>query len=370
MWVPIFLSLFPLGLYVYFRCLDLTQVRYQRYPDTDTFALVSSFPLWSRGFLAGDRPFVVPLCYKIFHGDHPRLIQFQILASTLCWGLLAFSAAWQARNAWFRPLIVLVVLAFGLHPNITAWDGDLLSESLSFSLTALLIAVFLFLLDAWTWTRIIGVILAGLLWAFCRDTNAFLLLPLSVFLAITAVSSRTGKCLTLSLAFLVGFLFSNISADLGRRWCEPLLNVFSQRILADPVSRDFFARRGMPVNDALMNRAGKWKHSDDYAYYKDPDLAAFRTWYFKHGKSCYVQFLLSHPVAAIRDVCRNRDDLLSIGPPYYYHTGYTAPYARWVRLFFPAGSWTLLIWLGGVLTAGCLLWGDMPVCPHGSCHSC
>jgi len=67
----------------------------------------------------------------------------------------------------------------------------------------------------------------------------------------------------------------------------------------------------MPVNAALMKRAGKGVERDSAAYFTDVSLSEFRQWAKSHGKVTYIKWLLYHPAYSIIEPLRDLPAILS-----------------------------------------------------------
>ena len=94
-----------------------------------------------------------------------------------------------ALAASLRPRVAKAIalwLAFGLSlcNPITQWDYALMSESISLSLLALVVAGTLFAVQRPSWVSLALVLLAGFAWAMTRDTNAYAALVAAPALAV------------------------------------------------------------------------------------------------------------------------------------------------------------------------------------------
>ena len=276
--------------------------------DTSVFIEIAKAPVFSAGFLAGLRPPVVPLFYKIFGINQQLIIGPQTVVAAFAWGALAWSLSKSLRTPLVRVLGVSVILAFSFTAHLILWDIYLLSESLFFSLMAMHIAAWLWFARERGRAQTVMVILTGALWALTRDTGAYVLLMLALFLLLSilvrkgwmrrrgmqSVGSNAQRA-AIAAAFLFVFGLSWASASVGERWLFPFLNVLSVRVLPDDAALNFFAARGMPVSPALLRMEGKWASGEDWAFYRSPELEEFRGWTRAHAKRVYFQFLLSRP---------------------------------------------------------------------------
>jgi hypothetical protein len=77
-----------------------------------------------------------------------------------------------------------MILLFSLSAYIIMWDAQILSELISISLMALLIAVWLWLAGAWQWYKVVSLVAIPFFWVFTRDTNAYTILMIAGILVI------------------------------------------------------------------------------------------------------------------------------------------------------------------------------------------
>jgi hypothetical protein len=244
------------GAYVFFRAGSFTGIA-DRLSDTPGYERTAAAPIWSLRFLAGERGFTVPLVYKIVTGAHARIV-VQLVISIVAWLFLAAVVALVVRRRWVRWLGFLLVLAFSLTTPIILWDTLLLSESLTFSLLAAFVAAWLLVLDAPSWPKAWLVLVIGLLWAFARDTNAYVVLFIGVVAAFTLLDARRRA---LKLALVAGclavFALATASADHGQRWVQPLADVLTYRVQTSHGLAAYLASHGISEFPQLPNPAGQ-----------------------------------------------------------------------------------------------------------------
>jgi hypothetical protein len=285
------------------RALNLSEAvqRVKSTADTTSYVRISNEPIFDSQFLAAARPFVFPLLLKLFGGEPEKAVWAQGLFSILSWGTLAWAVASSLHFYLLKLAGFVLILLLSLYRYIMGWDSVLLTESLSLSLMALFIAGWLWLLQGWRWQKALFVLIIGFFWAFCRDTNAWVVLMIAVFLLVLVVLRQINRnYLFVSMSFMILFLLSNLSADSGGRWIFPFQNVLGRRILPDAQAVAFFVSCGMPVSPELTQLAGEFASGQDRAFYNDPALEDYRVWLHQRGKSCYVQWLLSDPLESIR----------------------------------------------------------------------
>jgi hypothetical protein len=103
------------------------------------------FGYWPDTLLGSSVRTILPVgFFRIFQTDNERMIA-QGLVSIAAWCFLLYGIdRWSARFAAYsatRLLLVSVVFVFGLSPQITSWNKIIYSESLSISLTVVLLSI-------------------------------------------------------------------------------------------------------------------------------------------------------------------------------------------------------------------------------------
>ncbi len=281
--------------------------------DTGVYTMMGSAPLFSKTMLAGLRPPVVPLLYKIFSNNYYAIIMFQTIISMLAWMLLAIVVSRYMQRRCIRIVALLLINGMGMTQPIGVWDGALMSESINISLIVAFIAAVLLYFKRPKRLRFVFVLLVTTFCALCRESNIWVLLALAATAAAVGVYNKHRRLIIWSCAVAVMFLLNNRLSDIGQRWVFPVLNVISQRVLPNPERSAAFEDYGMPVSNALMNMSGKWASSDDYAYYNNPELDGFRKWLFKRGKNAYIRWLLVHPAVALGEPIAHINQMVITG---------------------------------------------------------
>jgi D-3-phosphoglycerate dehydrogenase len=274
---------------------------------------ISKEPIFDSKFLAGSRPLIFPLVLKLFGNNEEAVVWAQGMFSILSWGLLAVAVASSLHLTFLRIIAFGMILVLSFYRYVIAWDSVLLTESVSLSLMALFLASWLWLVKSWRWHKVALLSFVTLLWTFSRDTNAWVVFMVALFLLVLVVLRQIDKkYLVPAIAFVGMFLLSNLSADHGDRWVFPFQNILGRRILSDTQAVNFFANCGMPVSPSLMERAGGYANSSDRAFYEDSALEGYRVWLHENGKSCYVKWLLTNPLESVRRPIAEFDSLVSM----------------------------------------------------------
>ena len=283
-------------------------------PDTQGYLEVASHPIFSIEFLAGGRPWTVPLLWKLLPDADTWRSKAQFLISAGSWSVLAAAVGQCVRGGRFRYVAFGAVLLFSMSTSVIQWDTIMLSESISISLTALVLAAWLELVRAPRPRAIAALLAVSLLWVFTRDSNGVLaLLLVPVALAGVVWPGPLGRIWPAVLAsgllaiFAASLLATGTGAAQVRREERPILHVIGGRVLVNPSERSFFRAHGMPAptpyavaqRKALAGIAAGQLPSD-------PRTDAFIEWSRKHGRSVLAQYLLRHPLRTIKAALINR----------------------------------------------------------------
>ncbi|MBF0550857.1 MAG: hypothetical protein HQK60_10010 [Deltaproteobacteria bacterium] len=319
-------------------------------------------------FYFGSRPPTIPLFYHMLNSNPKAITIFQTLLCMGAWSMLGLTMAGAVKNWLLKALMVGSVAGLALLPDIQLWNTVILSESISYSLFAILCSLMFIMTTCDNRPRYLVAVtgIAGVLFGSAKDTNAYLGLFVGlVMILIFVLSLKKGTklnigALLLGFLFASTFLFSNYSADHvdlnpdNNRWEFSFFNIMGKRILVDDNLLAHFKQCGMPVNDALIRRTDKWVYEDSSAFYTDPELKKFRVWVKQSGKSCYANYLIRHPDYAFKRLFIMKDWILHIEPTIDLIGVYASkPY----KLDSFAKSITLhkKAWLNGLLLTGSLL---------------
>jgi hypothetical protein len=241
-----------------------------RVSDTPGYEHTAHASLLSWSFFAGQRPFTVPLLYRLEGDDQMRIVA-QLLFSIVCWLGLAWAVSLSLRWRRLAPWAALVVLLFSLTPAVVMWDTLLLSESVTLSLFALGTAVALLLVRRPGWDSVAAFLAVAGLWVFARDSNAYVAACCGVvaLLLLLRRGFRREK-LAVGLGCLVLAGAGIASANHGNRWWAPMWDVWTQRIEKSPSALAYFKAR-----------------------------AHGRNWFDTQARSIYASYLLAHPLDAL-----------------------------------------------------------------------
>ena len=258
------------GLYLFVRAGSFAYTPV-RVTDTPTYEQVSVVSLLSADFWAGARPFTLPMLWKLFGDDHVRIVAHLAL-SIGAWVALAAAVATATRQKLVRRLAFSLVLLFSATTEIILWDPLLLSESVSLSLSALLVAAWIWFVRVPGWPTVAAVLVATLVWAFVRDSHAYVILFVAVAV-LASLAFRSGKSHKAALAAgsVVIALLSMASANEGFRWYQPMRDILLNRVAADRGMEGYFEARLGP----------NWRDAD--------------------ARRVYARYLLAHPAYTFGD---------------------------------------------------------------------
>jgi hypothetical protein len=292
------------------------------WPDSGVYLHITNQRLLSEGFFAGWRPWTVPLFYKVFPDSDTARAAGQLVVSISCWLALAAAAAWNVRRPRFQVVAFCLVLLFSLSVWITQWDRVILSESLTLSLGAAVLAAWLALFRApglWTIAAVLG---TTLLWAFTRDTVAYMaLFTLPFVLAWVAFPGRRRGRIALAAglaAIFAASILAQSSTTAAPRRQGPLLNVIGARVLTNDHELRYFREHGMPLPDQVYARAGSRLGSGalrpDRPLASDPSVAGFLEWVREDGRETLAAYLATHPYRAVEPVVEDAERVLATEP--------------------------------------------------------
>ncbi|MDD2921743.1 MAG: hypothetical protein PHQ36_05590 [Anaerolineales bacterium] len=280
-------------------------------PDTPSYVGSSAAPLFSWQAFTGERLFTTNLLYKlipdskcvdapfsapalkkeIFREIQPcftKIVVFQNILALIGWCALAWSVARRLRRPLFKTLAAALILLFGFTPQIAEWDSVLSSETISFSMFALALALLTEIIfrllgredenrPAQTSLLIAAWLAVFTLWIFIRDAHlSAIAITLIVFSPLIFVKRiRRNKIFAALAILLIGFfLLGSAASRQSVRQQTPLGNAFNAYIFPHPARVEYFKERGMPG---------------------DTSSAEYKTWFQKHAAASYLKFLLAHP---------------------------------------------------------------------------
>lgn len=272
--------------------------------DTKSYIEASQVPLFSSEILTGRRLLTTNLIYKVFEpqegyeilangslGTTRRVIQpgfngiviLQLALSILGWGLLSIIFAEYIKNPLMKIVMAFTILLFAFTPQMADWDSILMSESLTFSIFALEVAIFVklaFLLfknpnqNVTVWIVIWGIV--HFFWTFIRDTNLFTSIVTIGLVGglLFLVKYRKNKYLYGTLLFLIGvFIFGIYTSGNSVRSQVQIINIYADDLLSSPLRTEILKEMGMP----------------------EPYTPEYNEWFPENSTKTLIRFMLMHP---------------------------------------------------------------------------
>jgi hypothetical protein len=349
--------------------------------DTEAYLRISQESVTDIKFWGDARPFVFPLLLKISEQDVSTAATLHLGFSILAWGFLALTISASLRSPYLTLPSFGLILALSLTRHLASWDYVMMTESLSVSWFALFLALGIWLAQGWQVYKVVLLIITAFFLAFTRDTNAYLLLMLAGMLTL-AILFRWLKprALILITFFILIFFLNNYTSDIGRRWIFPLNNIVGMRILVNHEALDYFKSCGMPASPELLALANTFANGQDRAFYEDPALKDYRLWLRENGKSCYMEWLLVHPIQSLTDALNQFESLIRFDKlDTFFARQYDPVIPYYLEAFIYPVKFIPLLWI--ILTLAALLavwrrawktnslWGIyvllcLPILPH------
>ena len=296
--------------------------------DGHIWTRLSHYPFLSSQFWFASRPFTFPLVYKVLGPSDVAVIWFQTFLAIFAWTLLASSLA-RLFDGAKSLLTFALVLLLSLTTPVHAWDIIVRSESTGISLLVICIASSVNFAHpaalaqprkrrTWMWLAIAS----GILAAFDRESNAYVLPLLAAFVVLASSAgargsdeatgieperrTRTARHSTRAWMLAAALLLTSVAAQLdmqaSHRYVFPLTNVIFQRVLTDASKLRYFEEcAGMPSSNALLRYRRKWASSDNRSAFHAADMSDFRNWMDAEGYGAYQKYLLSHLGATARE---------------------------------------------------------------------
>jgi len=290
------------------------------YNDTPSYLETSSFSLNDIHIWAGKRPFTVPLFYKLigytlanFQDQNAmnRVAGVQGLISILSWTILAGSFSMVIKDRFVKVIGFATLLLLGTSIDITSWDKEMLTESISTSFLVVFLATIIIAGLLWDQKRPISawiqffmvsaILMTGIFYSFARDQNAYFILFMGALMVFGVAFVRIRmhplffSYLVVMTGFLSVFILQNTSANLGRRFEGAIKHIISDRIVPSLGNLDYYIQQGMPFDDTVARMAsGDFHHG--VIPYSSNAMPQFLKWVSTHGKTVTMKFLLSHPL--------------------------------------------------------------------------
>jgi hypothetical protein len=270
--------------------------RMKQTDDTPSYMRASNFDFWdTRAFR---RAPTYPLVISVFQGNLRTVTIFQLAMSIVAWSWFSFVIFKLFHIKLFSILGLAGVLVFSLNKHIIGWDNVIQTESLSISFMVILLGLWLYLMQyPQKFLPFILMVFFGALWAFLRDTNAYVILMFGLLTLIaTTVKKLPKQYVFLAAAYMLIFAINYSTFVTGQRWVYSFQNILAKNILSNTEALDFFEKCGMPTTQPLLDFARARSTIINESLSRDPEFESYRLWRDKDGRACYTQWLLSNPL--------------------------------------------------------------------------
>ena len=239
-----------------------------------------------------------------------QIVFQQAIFAIFCWSLLAFSFARHLSNPFLKVFSVVFILLFALAPQLTDWDSVLSSESLSFSISALILALLIEMAFWFSKSEKVqwkGILIGGLwivsliVFVFVRDSNLYFI-PIALILAIPLLVSKKSRSMRIFLItgvlLMAGlFIFGSATARASTRWQDSIRHMYEDFIYPYPARMEFFNKSGMP-------EPGSQEHAE---------------WFQRMAPGTFVRFLVSYPGFTITTLVDGFETMFSENMQPYFH---------------------------------------------------
>jgi hypothetical protein len=303
---------------------------YDSYPDSHTYLSVS--------FLGhAERLWTIPMLYY-FGGTSAGRVALQIVIGAACWITLAVQVGRVLQVRIIRLIAQAVILLIALCAPVLQWNRIILSESLSISLTALLLAVSLALARRMDVRAVAAFLAVAVLWTFARQVQAFVVFALAIPFLIVAWRRPEVRRVALIGALGIGVICvwgtvtalqtSSVSPN-GIAATNPseaqLAGIIQFRAISSPEEIRYFHSHGLPYTSALefpppFTSVGQpvnvTQFADPYSEYLLADDPAFKRWADEKGQSVYLKYLISHPWSTVSQPVIHAPQLMTMNPDY------------------------------------------------------
>ncbi|MGN6473962.1 MAG: hypothetical protein ACTHK4_10005 [Mycobacteriales bacterium] len=253
-----------------------------RFPDSASYLQLSFTG-------RNSRLWTVPLFYKLLPDDDLR-IAGQIVLAAVAWWVLASVVSGMLSDRRLRIAMRVVFLTLGLTGPIVSWNSTILSESLSISFTALMVAGWLSYLRRRRRATAALALVMTLLWTFTRPDHVGIGVLIALVALVTALWRRDVLRFVVAgvLALISVWGVVSVSRDHATNSAQ-IADLVEVRVLPDPQRLVWFIEHGMPDDAAVAAQTG--------GYFGAPllDDPAFAHWAATAGEHVYREYLLSHP---------------------------------------------------------------------------
>jgi len=334
---------------------------FRTWTDTLSYVATTIAPLNQMEFWNGERPFVLPLIYKLFgvnltnYSDFTvmrSVLKFQFIVGVLSWLLFAYSVCRLFNRIFIKIIAITIVFLLGLGLHASMWDKLLLSESFSNSFFLIIVSLLLIFTSTKKGNKLSTVVASvflgvfSCLYLFIRDANAYIVFfgsLIGIFYWLLIVKNRNQKKILLGIS-LIGIIlsfFAFISMNLSTRWWAPIQHVLFDKRNTVPEMTLFFKNEGF---DLFENTPYLM---DPLAFKKTPISLdpVIKSEKLKNAKTIYTKFLLTHPKYTFFNPFSDYNNIYNPDNlPYRYPVEETPGWVTKItNIGYPKGIWVLAV---------------------------
>lgn len=250
------------------------------------------------------RAALIPLFYKLCRQNYDVIVAAQSALSVLAWAFLAWRSLKLFRRDSVAKITAAGLLGLACTAVVTRWDGMIMSESLTISLSAALLASLLWLTH--TEQKNLPSVLSGLFGLLLiptRDSSVWMILLCGILLVIISLRSPRRKTITIVGVLLILACFLTMSAT-DDRWQYPFENTLFSRIMRSSQASAFFLEAGMPTPPGIEELYGE-EHLMGNALFNSDEMAPLREWILSDGLKTYIRYLFRVPQKTLRSTWYN-----------------------------------------------------------------
>ena len=241
----------------------------------------------------------VPALYALLGRSHYAIVWVQCVVSIVAWLAVAFLCASVRRAARARVFVVAALLILGATNQVAGWDLALLSESLSISLTVLLLGFTWRLLQKTTWPLIAATAMLFVLWEFCRQAHAYVGAMYAIGIGLLVLRRHAERkmwgvlCVWCLCFTAIGSAASTANADIR---FGLLSRVVCVRVFPVPARLQWFQAHGMPNTTFVPSR-------DQLTCIRQSEHdQRFLAWLRGPGYPIYSKYVRTHPAYVARGI--------------------------------------------------------------------
>ena len=225
-----------------------------------------------------------------------------------------------------------------LCPPIIQWNRIILSESLTISLTVLLLAASLALARRMDLPALAAFLIAAVFWTFTRQVQAFIVIALVI--PFILVAWRRPQVRQLALVGGTGIVVIGVWGTLttlqnssvsptGISATNPsevqLAGIIQFRASTDVGELSYLYSHGLPRTSALkvpppFSKVGQpvnvSQFANPYTEYRLADDPKFKQWADRSGQHVYLKYLITHPTTSVFQPIARAAQLLAMNPDY------------------------------------------------------